>query len=120
MIDWEISTLGDPLAELSYLCMMYRIPQDQGGMRGVDIAALGIPGEAEMVAMYSRRTGRSTVPEWEFYMAYNLFRIACIRQGVYARGLDGTASNLRAMDSGRLVRPNAELAWSLARGLGAR
>jgi len=120
VIDWEISTLGDPLAELSYLCMMYRIPQEQGGMAGEDLKALGIPGEAEMVRMYGERTGRSTVPDWEFYMAYNLFRIACIRQGVYARGLDGTASNLRALESGKLVRPNAELAWSLAQGLGAR
>ncbi|MBX3502512.1 MAG: phosphotransferase family protein [Alphaproteobacteria bacterium] len=120
VIDWEISTLGDPLAELSYLCMMHRVPQEQGGMQGVDIAALGIPGEAEMVDMYGQRTGRASVPDWEFYMAYNLFRIACIRQGVYARGLDGTASNLRAVDSGRLVRPNAELAWHLAQGLGAR
>ena len=118
VIDWEISTLGDPLAELSYLCMMYRVPQDQGGMRGVDIKALGIPGEADMVCMYGERTGRSTVPDWEFYMAYNLFRIACIRQGVHARGLDGTASNLRAVDSGQLVRPNAEPGLEPGAGLG--
>ncbi len=119
VIDWEIATLGDPIAELSYLCMMYRMPRDQGGLADDDLASLGVPDEAEMVRMYCERTGRSGIDHWDFYMAYNLFRVACIRQGVYARSLDGTASNVRAADSGRLVRPNAELAWDLARRLGA-
>lgn len=121
IIDWEISTLGDPLAELSYLCMLWRTPADWGGLEGCDLAALGLPAEQEMVAHYCRLSGRP-VPGaalWEFYMAYNLFRVSCIRQGVYARSLDGTASNLRAADSGRLVRPAAELAWQLAAGIGA-
>ncbi|MBL8674458.1 MAG: phosphotransferase family protein [Rhodospirillales bacterium] len=120
VIDWEISTLGDPLAELSYLCMIYRMPQAQGGLAGVDLAALGLPDEAEMYAMYGARTGRRDIPHLDYYMIYNIFRVACIRQGVYARSLDGTASNLRAAESGKLVRPNAELAWSLAARLGAR
>jgi aminoglycoside phosphotransferase (APT) family kinase protein len=115
VIDWEISTLGDPLAELSYVCMMWRTPTDWGGLLGHDLAALGLPTEQEMVQYYCGLAKRP-LPEpklWEFYMAYNLFRVSCIRQGVYARSLDGTASNLRAADSGRLVRPAADLAWQL-------
>jgi aminoglycoside phosphotransferase (APT) family kinase protein len=120
IIDWEISTLGDPLAELSYLCMLWRTPMDWGGLQGHDLGDLGLPTEQEMVAYYCRLAGRA-VPDpkvWEFYMAYNLFRVSCIRQGVYARSLDGTASNVRAADSGKLVRPAAELAWRLADGIG--
>ena len=115
IIDWEISTLGDPLAELSYLCMLWRTPMDWGGLQGHDLGVLGLPSEQEMVAYYCRLAER-TVPDqalWEFYMAYNLFRVSCIRQGVYARALDGTASNVRAAESGKLVRPAAELGWRL-------
>ncbi len=115
VIDWEISTLGDPLAELSYVCMMWRTPKDWGGLLGHDLQALGLPTEREMVGYYcelaQRRPPEPTL--WEFYMAYNLFRVSCIRQGVYARSLDGTASNVRAADSGKLVRPAADLAWQL-------
>src|SRR5260370_662534 len=116
IIDWEISTLGDPLAELSYLCMLWRTPKDWGGLEGHDLAAVGLPTEQEMVAYYCELSGRpKPLPAlWEFYMAFNLFRVSCIRQGVYARSLDGTASNVRAADSGKLVRPadapRAELA----------
>jgi aminoglycoside phosphotransferase (APT) family kinase protein len=84
IIDWEISTLGDPLAELSYLCMIWRTPSDWGGVLGHDLASSGLPTEREMVAYYCRLAGRA-VPDpevWEFYMAYNLFRVSCIRQGV--------------------------------------
>ena len=121
IIDWEISTLGDPLAELSYLCMLWRTPRDWGGLEGHDLAALGLPSEQDMVAYYCTLSKRA-VPAaalWEFYMAYNLFRVSCIRQGVYARALDGTASNVRAADSGRLVRPAAELGWRLVEGIAA-
>jgi len=119
IIDWEISTLGDPLAELSYLCMLWRTPKDWGGLEGHDLAALGLPGEQEMVAYYCELAKRP-LPDpalWEFYMAYNLFRVSCIRQGVYARALDGTASNMRAAESGKLVRPAAELGWKLVQGI---
>ena len=119
VIDWEISTLGDPLAELSYLCMLWRTPKDWGGLLGHDLAALGLPTEQEMVRYYCDLSKRA-VPQpalWEFYMAYNLFRVSCIRQGVYARALDGTASNVRAAESGKLVRPAAELAWQIVDGL---
>ena len=103
VIDWEISTLGDPLAELSYLCMLWRTPKDWGGLEGHDLAALGLPTEQEMVAYYCDLSKRA-LPDpalWEFYMAYNLFRVSCIRQGVYARALDGTASNVRAAEFGQ-------------------
>jgi len=119
IIDWEISTLGDPLAELSYLCMLWRTPKDWGGLQGHDLAAVGLPTEQEMVAYYCELSKRA-VPDaalWEFYMAYNLFRVSCIRQGVYARALDGTASNIRAAESGKLVRPAAELAWKIVDGM---
>ena len=91
------------------------VVQDWGGLLGHDLEDLGLPTEAEMVDYYSTLSKRS-VPEpalWEFYMAYNLFRVSCIRQGVYARSLDGTASNVRAADSGKLVKPAADLAWSM-------
>jgi aminoglycoside phosphotransferase (APT) family kinase protein len=116
VIDWEISTLGDPLAELSYLCMLWRTPKDWGGLLGHNLGDLGLPAEQEMVAHYCSLSKRA-VPDpalWEFYMAYNLFRVSCIRQGVYARALDGTASNVRAAESGKLVRPAADLAWEIA------
>lgn len=120
IIDWEISTLGDPMAELSYLLMMYRIPREQGGLLGHDLAALGIPDERQMRDWYSSFSGRAETRHWEFYMAYNIFRVACIRQGVYARSLDGTASNRLAAESGKMVRPNAELAWGLVENLRKR
>jgi aminoglycoside phosphotransferase (APT) family kinase protein len=120
IIDWEISTLGDPLAELAYLCMLWRTPKDWNGLLGHDLDELGLPTEAEMVSYYSKLAGRAA-PEpalWEFYMAYNLFRVSCIRQGVYARSLDGTASNVRAAESGKLVKPAADLAWSIVANMG--
>ena len=99
--------------------MLWRTPKDWGGLLGHDLGALGLPTEAEMVDYYSTLSKRS-VPEpslWEFYMAYNLFRVSCIRQGVYARSLDGTASNVRAADSGKLVKPAADLAWDIVRNM---
>ena len=122
VIDWEISTLGDPLAELSYVCMLWRTPKDWGGLEGHDLASLGLPGEQEVIRYYCELAKRP-LPEpklWEFYMAYNLFRVSCIRQGVYARSLDGTASNVRAAESGKLVKPAADLAWTLVERMGAR
>ena len=122
VLDWEISTLGDPLAELSYVCMLWRTPKDWGGLEGHDLASLGLPGEQEVIRYYCELAKRP-LPEpklWEFYMAYNLFRVSCIRQGVYARSLDGTASNVRAAESGKLVKPAADLAWTLVERMGAR
>jgi aminoglycoside phosphotransferase (APT) family kinase protein len=120
VIDWEISTLGDPLADFSYVMMLWHIPKEQGGLAGHDLEALGIPSEQELIARYCSRTGRSGIGDWDFYMAYNLWRVACIRQGVYARSLDGTASNRLAGESGKLVRPNAEQAWKIVERMARR
>ncbi len=113
VIDWEISTLGDPLADFSYVMMLWHIPNEQGGLAGHDLDSLGIPSEQELIARYCHATGRQGIGDWDFFMAYNLWRVACIRQGVYARSLDGTASNRLAGESGKLVRPNAEQAWRI-------
>ena len=95
-------------------------PKDWGGLEGHDLAAVGLPTEQEMVAYYCELSKRA-LPDpalWEFYMAYNLFRVSCIRQGVYARALDGTAANVRAAESGKLVRPAADLAWEIVGSMG--
>jgi len=114
ILDWELSTLGHPLADFSYHCMSWRIPPAQfRGIGGLDLAALGIPGEAEYVAMYCRRTGRESIPHWDFYLAYNMFRLAAILQGIMKRALDGTAASQQALDAGKRARPLAEMGWRL-------
>jgi len=114
VLDWELATLGHPLADFAYHCMAWRIPPGLfRGLGGVDCAALGIPTESEYVAAYCRRTGRGPIAaaDWEYYIAYNLFRLAAIAQGVLARALQGNASSAEAMQTGRAARPLAELAW---------
>ncbi len=115
VIDWELSTLGHPLADFAYHCMAWRIPPGMfRGLAGLDFEAMGIPDERAYVAAYCRRTGREGIAErdWEYYMAYNMFRIAAIAQGVMARALQGNASSAEALQTGRKARPLAELAWS--------
>jgi aminoglycoside phosphotransferase (APT) family kinase protein len=114
VLDWELSTLGHPLADFAYHCMVWRIPPGLfRGLAGTDFAAEGIPTEREYVEAYCRRTARAPIPErdWEYYLAYNLFRIAAIAQGVMARALQGNASSAEALQTGRAARPLAELAW---------
>src|SRR3954463_1711126 len=114
VLDWELSTLGDPLADFAYHCMSWHIPPGQfRGIGGLDLAALGIPTEAEYVRMYCKRTGRAGIEasHWDFYMAYNLFRIAAILQGIAKRVVDGTAASAHARDAGSRARPMAELGW---------
>jgi aminoglycoside phosphotransferase (APT) family kinase protein len=114
VVDWELSTLGHPLADFSYHVMLWRVGAGEiPGLGGVDLAALGIPTEAEYVAAYCRRTGRAPIEPrvWEFCMAYNLFRIACIRQGIMKRVHEGTASSRHAREAGERARETAELAW---------
>ena len=114
VLDWELSTLGHPLADFGYHCMVWRIPPGTfRGLGGLDLAALGIPSERDYVAAYCRRTGRDGIEprDWEYYMAYNMFRIAAIAQGVMARALQGNASSAQALETGRAARPLAELAW---------
>jgi aminoglycoside phosphotransferase (APT) family kinase protein len=114
VVDWELSTLGHPLADFSYHAMLWRIPAGEaGGLLGLDLRALGIPGEADYIAAYCERTGRAAIEPrvWEFCMAYNLFRIACIRQGILKRVLEGTAASAHARESGSQARSTAEWAW---------
>jgi aminoglycoside phosphotransferase (APT) family kinase protein len=119
VLDWELSTIGDPLADFAYHAMSWRIdPALYNGLGGVDVAALGIPDEAEYVAAYCRRTGRAAVADWEFYMAYSLFRFAAICQGIAKRAIDGTAAGAEAVAIGSLARPFGEQAWALAKSLG--
>jgi aminoglycoside phosphotransferase (APT) family kinase protein len=115
VLDWELSTIGDPIADFAYHCLTWRVtPELFRGLAGIDFAALGIPDEAAYVAAYCRRTGRDAIPGWEFYIAYSLFRIAAILQGIAKRALDGTAAGTDAAEQGRLARPLAEQAWALA------
>jgi aminoglycoside phosphotransferase (APT) family kinase protein len=120
ILDWELSTLGHPLADFSYHCMSWHIPPEQfRGIAGLDLAGLGIPGEAEYIAAYCRRTGRVRIGHWDFYLAYNMFRLAAILQGIMKRALDGTAASREALDAGKRARPMAELGWKYAQRAGA-
>jgi aminoglycoside phosphotransferase (APT) family kinase protein len=114
VVDWELSTLGHPLADLSYHVMLWRVEEGEiRGLKGLDLNALGIPTEAQYVESYCRRTGRPGIEPrvWEFCMAYNMFRIASIRQGITKRVLEGTAASRHARESGERARAAAELAW---------
>jgi aminoglycoside phosphotransferase (APT) family kinase protein len=114
VLDWELSTLGHPLADFAYHCMVWRIPPGVfRGLGGLDLTTLGIPTEREYVAAYCRRTGRVGIEprDWEYYLVYNMFRIAAIVQGVMARALQGNASSAQALETGRAARPLAEMAW---------
>ncbi|GLQ05655.1 phosphotransferase [Sneathiella chinensis] len=112
MLDWELSTLGHPLADFSYHCMTWRLePELFRGLKGLDLPALGIPTEQEYVALYCQRTGRDHIPNWDFYMAYNMFRLSAILQGIMGRVVDGTASSPHARDMGQRAKPLAIRGW---------
>jgi aminoglycoside phosphotransferase (APT) family kinase protein len=122
VLDWELSTLGNPLADFSYHCMSWHIRAEEfRGIGGLDLAALGIPSEAEYIRRYCERTGFATPEElardWNFYMAYNMFRIAAILQGIAKRVEAGTASSPQAKASGARARPMAELGWKFAQSV---
>jgi aminoglycoside phosphotransferase (APT) family kinase protein len=115
VLDWELSTIGHPLADFAYHLMSWRIPQGSfRGIGGLDHAALGIPSETDYVRAYCKATGRDGIPDLDFYIAYNMFRIAGILQGIMKRVVDGTAANEQAIESGRRTRPMAELGWHYA------
>jgi aminoglycoside phosphotransferase (APT) family kinase protein len=119
ILDWELSTIGHPLADFSYHCMSWHIPASMSrGIGGLDIAALGIPSEKDYVRRYCERTGRAdadaVMADWNFYMAYNLFRMAGILQGIAKRVVDGTASNAQAKVAAAGARPLAEMGWRIA------
>jgi aminoglycoside phosphotransferase (APT) family kinase protein len=119
VLDWELSTLGHPLADFSYHCMAWHIPPGAfRGIGGLDFDALGIPQEDEYIRMYCDRTGlaepQQLKADWNFYMAYNMFRIAAILQGIAKRVEAGTASSAQAVSSAAGARPLAQMAWSFA------
>jgi aminoglycoside phosphotransferase (APT) family kinase protein len=120
VLDWELSTLGDPLADFTYVAMAW--VTENGGRSGVldvDRKALGIPELDEVVAHYCAATGRDGIPDLNWYFAYNFFRLAGIMQGIKKRVIDGTASSAHAMAMSERVRPLAEAAWGFALKAGA-
>jgi aminoglycoside phosphotransferase (APT) family kinase protein len=121
VLDWELSTLGHPLADFSYHLMMYRMPPSATtGLIGNDLAALNIPTEAEYVAAYCARTGRDGIANLDFYVAYNMFRLAGIIHGIRGRVVRGTAASAHAKKTAEGVELLADLAWEQAQKVGAR
>jgi len=125
VLDWELSTLGDPLADFSYHMMAWHMPRseagaDTGSLVGCDLAALGIPSQATYVDTYVARTGLDPRGHLTFYLAYNFFRLAAIVQGIVGRVRDGTATSEHAAARAQMVRPLAEKGWEFAREAGAR
>ena len=119
VLDWELSTLGHPLADFSYHCMAWHIPPGAfRGIGGLDVVSLGIPTEDQYIRLYCERTGLTTPDalkaDWNFYLAYNLFRIAAILQGIAKRAQMGTAASAQAVSSGAGAKPLAQLAWQFA------
>jgi aminoglycoside phosphotransferase (APT) family kinase protein len=115
VLDWELSTLGHPLADFAYHCMTWVMPPGPSrGLAGVDIASLGIPSMRDYVAMYCERTGRTGIEHMDFYIAYNLFRMAGILQGIMKRVVDGTASSAQAVQMGKAAPMVAALGWQFA------
>jgi aminoglycoside phosphotransferase (APT) family kinase protein len=119
LLDWELSTLGHPLADFAYHALPWRLSAEQfRGMAGKDLAALGVPSEQEYLRRYCERTGRQVeAHEWEFYIAYSLFRLAAILQGILKRALDGTASSAHALETGSKAAAIADVAWTQVRRL---
>jgi aminoglycoside phosphotransferase (APT) family kinase protein len=118
VLDWELSTLGHPYADLAYQCMQWRIPGDDvvAGLGNADRRALGIPSEEEYVAAYCRRRGLDGIPDWGFYVVFSFFRLAAILQGVLKRAIDGNASSTKAFEYGALAPKLADMADEIAQG----
>ena len=114
LLDWELSTLGHPLGDLGYCCMFYHSGiVGRANLDGLTGPAGGIPTEEEFLAEYCRLSGRCSIPNWNFYLAFSFFRLASILQGVYKRGIMGNASSTEAIERGRMAREIADLAWAL-------
>ena len=120
VLDWELSTLGDPLADFSYFLMQWALPADgRSGLAGLDLPALGIPSVAAATAQYCGLTGRDGLPNLDWYFAYNLFRLVGIVQGIAKRIQDGTAASAQAAEAAARAVPLAERAWAFAEKAGA-
>jgi len=119
VLDWELATLGHPLADVAYNAMTYHLTRENlGGILGQDLRALGIPTEEEYLAAYCRRTGRTSIPDWSFYVAFSMFRLSAIAQGIMGRVLAGTANDANARARGERARPMAEAAWAIVEAHG--
>ena len=118
VLDWELSTLGHPFADFSYHCMSWHIEPGQfRGIAGLNLNALGIPSQQEYIRKYAERTGKTIrLEDFNFYLAFNMFRLASIMQGIMKRYVDGTAASAQALESGKMARPMAELGWAYATG----
>src|SRR5262249_20222535 len=106
VLDWELATLGHPLSDLAYAALPYHLPPGgpSPGLRGVDVEAEGLPSEAEFLATYAEAVGREDIPDWSFFLALSLFRLAGITQGVYARSLAGNAADRSAERMGLVAK----------------
>jgi aminoglycoside phosphotransferase (APT) family kinase protein len=115
LLDWELSTLGHPYADLAYQCMQLRLDNDSvlAGLGGIDRQALGLPSEKDYVALYCQRMGLENIPNWNFYVVFSMFRFAAILQGVAKRAQEGNASSDKASRMGLLVKPLAKMAVEL-------
>jgi aminoglycoside phosphotransferase (APT) family kinase protein len=119
-LDWELTTIGDPLADFTYLAMNWAMPRDgRSGLAGVDLGAEGLPSLDDMVARYCAASGRDGLPDLHWYFAYNLFRLVGIVQGIKKRMADGNASSAQAAATVAKLVPLAEAAWAEARKAGA-
>jgi len=118
VLDWELSTLGNPIADLAYQIMAWQLPRGAGinGMAGLDRESLGIPSDSDYIATYCAHTGREAIDNWDFYLAFCFFRLAAIVQGVKKRALDGNASNADAASQGDLVEPLVNMGVNAIKG----
>jgi aminoglycoside phosphotransferase (APT) family kinase protein len=115
VLDWELSTIGHPLSDLAYMCSSYRLPAAGGrGYADIDIAALGIPSEAEVLERYRRRTGRAELRDWDFFIVFSLFRSVAILAGVYKRAIDGQGVDPRMRETKQIYQDVAARAWAIA------
>jgi aminoglycoside phosphotransferase (APT) family kinase protein len=115
VLDWELSTLGDPMADFTYLLMQWTMP----GLQGVDLKPLNIPTLEEAIAIYCKANGRPDIPDLNWYFSYNLFRLACITQGIAGRIRDGTAANAKAIETAKRTVPLSQASWDYAQKAGA-
>lgn len=118
VLDWELSTIGHPLADLGYFLMPHRLDAEifSNGIAGLDLGALGIPPESALLESYAAAAGQDELPNIDFYVIFSIFRLAAILAGVLRRGLDGNASDPRAVEQGRSYKQFAESAWEIAKG----
>jgi aminoglycoside phosphotransferase (APT) family kinase protein len=119
VLDWELSTLGHPLADLAYCCQPYHMPVEAGlayaGYASISLPEHGLRSEAEVLDLYCKRTGRSRIADWNFYVGFSLFRSAAIAEGVYARALAGNAADERALRFHEMTKITSQTGWDIVR-----